>query len=375
MDPFFKTNMKVAIIIGTRPEAIKLAPLVLHMQKDPSFDVQVIDSGQHKEMSQQVYSLFNIEPQVHLDVMVPGQTLTQLSSNLHLKLGAYFAASKPDVVVVQGDTTTAMVGALEAFYHQIPVAHVEAGLRTGNIYSPFPEELNRKIIGEIARWNFAPTKKAADQLLSEGKKNVYNVGNTVVDALIQLQPTLESHAEELSKPFPFDIPQGKTVLITAHRRESFGGGLDQVFAAIYVLAEKYKDLQFVFPVHLNPSVRAAVKGSLMNVHNIKLIEPVNYSELLFLLNRSHIVLTDSGGIQEEAPSFRVPVLVLRETTERPEGVEAGCAILCGTNKTLIIDQFNRLMEDSKAYAAMTQSENPYGDGRTSERIVSILKKG
>lgn len=366
--------MKVAIVIGTRPEAIKLAPLVLKMKADAFFDVQVVDTGQHKEMAQQVYSLFEIVPDVRLDVMVPGQTLTVLSSNLHLKLGEYFEKAKPDVVIVQGDTTTAMTGALEAFYHRIPVAHVEAGLRTGNIYSPFPEELNRKVVGEIAQWNFAPTTRSAKQLLAEGKQNVHEVGNTVVDALTMLRSRLDSLSTGFESSFGFEVPKGKTVLITAHRRESFAGGLDQIFAAVHVLAEKYPDLQFVFPVHLNPSVRAAVKRILVSIPNVKLLEPVSYTELLFLLHRAHIVLTDSGGIQEEAPSFHVPVLVLRDTTERPEGVDAGCAILCGTDKKVIIQNFTNLMEDKTFYNKTTSVDNPYGDGRTSERIISILKQ-
>jgi len=366
--------MKVAIIIGTRPEAIKLAPLVLFMRQDPFFEVVVVDSGQHKEMVQQVFHLFGIVPDVRLHVMQPGQTLTTLSSNLHKHLGEYFASAQPDVVVVQGDTTTAMVGALEAFYHHIPVAHVEAGLRTGNILSPFPEELNRKIIGEVATWNFAPTERAADQLLAEGKKHVHNVGNTVVDALHSLQPQLEHREKEFSSSFSFDVPKGKTVLITAHRRESFDGGLDQVFEAIRFLAKKYSQLQFVFPVHLNPKVREAVDRVLTGISNVQLVDPVNYAELLFLLHRSHIVLTDSGGIQEEAPSFRVPVLVLRETTERPEGVEAGCALLCGTDRDRIVSSFVQLMEDPEVYRGMTHVNNPYGDGHASERIIELLKK-
>lgn len=362
------------VVFGTRPEAIKLAPVINDIKmRGRSRDLVVCSTGQHKEMLEQTMAVFGICPDINLSIMQDMQTLPELTSRLMLALSNAFAEQKPDAVIVQGDTTTAFIAALAAFYLKIPVAHVEAGLRTGHPYSPFPEEMNRTMISRIATWNFAPTQKASDNLTRErvNERSIHLVGNTIVDAIemLRIRGCLTAGAIlENLKPFV----SGKTILITSHRRENLGSGLIQICEAIRLLAARYPDMDFVFPVHMNPQVRTTVFTSLANIDNVHLLPPVDFMTSLYLQSLSCLILTDSGGIQEEAPSFGVPVLVMREFTERSEGVDEGFSVLVGTETENIVHTAERFLRNPEIENKLSERPNPYGDGLASKRIVGAL---
>ncbi|MEZ4703000.1 MAG: UDP-N-acetylglucosamine 2-epimerase (non-hydrolyzing) [Rhodothermales bacterium] len=363
-------RIKVLVMFGTRPEAIKMVPLIPELQKYPDiFEPIVVSTGQHREMLAQVLALFEIEPDHDLDVMVPNQTLAGLTSRLIQKLDALFSEVKPDVVLVHGDTTTALAGGLAAYYHQIPIGHVEAGLRTYDKYSPFPEEMNRHLVDTLATFHFAPTQTSADHLRSEGLPDTYIriTGNTVIDAL---QTVVQKPCD-----LPLDLDWGarRVILVTAHRRESFGEPLENICQALKNIAAQYPDVEIVYPVHYNPNVRRTVYAQLEGVERIHLIDPLDYLEFAHMMAKSYLILTDSGGIQEEAPALGVPVLVMRDVTERPEAVAAGTVRIVGTDTAAIEAEVDALMQPA-AHRAMSQAINPYGDGLASSRIVSILKE-
>lgn len=356
---------KISVIFGTRPEAIKLCPVALALQKDLSFDCKVCVTGQHKEMLYQVLDVFGVKPDVDLQLMRPNQTLGGLTSRAIAAIDEYLEQENPDIVMVQGDTTTVLAGALAAFYHHIPVAHVEAGLRTGNMSSPWPEEANRVLTTRLAKWHFCPTENNKKNLLDErvNPADIYVTGNTVIDALMIAR-------EKVRK-----TNDGKRrVLITGHRRENFGEGFEHMCTAIRKLAEEFSDVEFIYPVHLNPNVQEPVRRILNGLDNIKLIEPQSYLPFVGLMNDAYLILTDSGGVQEEAPSLGKPVLVMRDTTERPEAVTAGTVKLVGTNAGDIYREAKKLLLDEVAYRRMAAATNPYGDGKAVERIVEVLKK-
>jgi UDP-N-acetylglucosamine 2-epimerase (non-hydrolysing) len=366
---------KNMVIFGTRPEAIKLFPVVKVLQKQSSMLCEVLVTAQHREMLDQVLSISGIVPDHDLNIMQPGQSLDALTARLLEAIGGVLDSSKPDRVIVQGDTATAMVGALAAYYRKIPVSHVEAGLRSYNIYQPWPEEVNRKIIGTIADQHFAPTDVSAAALRAEAVPDdrVFVTGNTVIDALhwvtdrISHRPELAAGLADLETRF-----KGKKIIgITTHRRENFGDGMENIAAAIKAIAAR-DDVACIFPVHLNPNVRAVMDSALGDLPNVAMIEPLDYPHFARLLSISHIMLTDSGGVQEEAPALGKPVLVMRETTERPEGVTAGTAKLIGTDKYRIISEIFTLLDDDTAYSAMARAHNPFGDGRASQRIAEII---
>ncbi len=374
---------KISVIFGTRPEAIKLAPVVLSLLKDPFFDCQVCVTAQHREMLDQVLDVFKIKADFDFNLMQPGQSLAGLTARAVEKLYNYLKSERPDAVLVQGDTTTVFCGALASFYNRIPVGHLEAGLRTGNIYSPWPEEANRLLTTRLAKWHFAPTENSRQNLLKENvsANSIYVTGNTVIDALhIALAKNLlkDIHIDGLSG----DLQPGtnpsypRMVLITGHRRENFGRGFENICHAIAELARRFSDVHFVYPVHLNPQVLGPVNrilGPLKN-HNIHLIKPLEYLPFIGLMNRADIILTDSGGVQEEAPSLGKPVLVMRDTTERPEAVEAGTVKLVHTDFDSIVTNVTLLLESDDLYLRMAKAVNPYGDGKSSDRIVDILKQ-
>ncbi len=366
---------RILTIFGTRPEAIKLFPLVHALEADARFDARVCVSGQHRGMLDQVLDISGVVPDHDLDLMQPDQTLDQLTARLLTGLGAVMDAERPDWVVVQGDTATAMAGAISAYYRKIPVAHVEAGLRSGDIYHPWPEEVNRKIIGSIAALHCAPTQTSCAALLAENvdPARVHVTGNTVIDALhwitarIAADPTLASGLAPLEARFA-----GKRIIgVTTHRRENFGEGMAQIANAIRQLAAR-PDVAVIFPVHLNPNVRAVMDEALAGIDNLAMIEPLDYPHFARLLTIADLMLTDSGGVQEEAPALGKPVLVMRETTERPEGVAAGTAKLVGTDAARIVAEATRLLDDPAAYAAMAQAHNPFGDGHSAQRICDLL---
>jgi UDP-N-acetylglucosamine 2-epimerase (non-hydrolysing) len=371
--------MKTLCVFGTRPEAIKMAPLVLAMAADERFEAKVCVTGQHREMLDQVLELFAIEPDFDLNIMKPGQDLTGVTTAILQGMKIVFAEFKPDVVLVHGDTATTFATSLAAYYQQIPVAHVEAGLRTGNIYSPWPEEANRKLTGALANLHFAPTETSQANLLYEGidPTNIIITGNTVIDALMNVVKRLD-HDQELNAiaaaPLAFLDPARKLILVTGHRRESFGDGFERICQALVEVAQQHSSVDIVYPVHLNPNVREPVNRLLSGIHNIHLIEPLDYLPFVYLMSRAYIILTDSGGIQEEAPSLGKPVLVMRNTTERPEAVDAGTVKLVGTDTSNIVRELNRLLCDEDAYSAMSHSHNPYGDGQACGRIIDALCK-
>ncbi|WP_105254001.1 non-hydrolyzing UDP-N-acetylglucosamine 2-epimerase [Pseudoalteromonas sp. T1lg75] len=372
--------MKVLTVFGTRPEAIKMAPLVHALSVDERFDAKVCVTAQHREMLDQVLELFEITPDYDLNLMKAGQTLPEVSSRILLELTPVLKEFKPDVVLVHGDTATTFAASLAAYYEQIAVGHVEAGLRTGNIYSPWPEEANRKLTGALTKFHFAPTQTSKDNLLAENypSESIHITGNTVIDALLMVKDKLESNIDlqtTLDAQFPFLDADKKLVLVTGHRRESFGGGFERICEALVEVAKSHSDVQIVYPVHLNPNVQEPVNRILADVDNIKLIEPQQYLPFVYLMNRANIILTDSGGIQEEAPSLGKPVLVMRDTTERPEAVKAGTVKLVGTDKVKIIESLNELLTNQVAYDDMSFAHNPYGDGEASKRIISILLRG
>ena len=365
----------VAVILGTRPEAIKLFPVIAALHEEAGLRVTVIATGQHREMLDQVLAMADIVPDHDLAVMQPGQTLDALTARLVTGIGSVLDSEKPDRVVVQGDTATAMCGALAAYYRQIPVAHVEAGLRSYNIYHPWPEEVNRKMVGAIADMHFAPTETAAQALRNEAvdPASIYVTGNSVIDALhltharvaaepdlVQaIQPVLDRHAGK------------RIILITTHRRENFGAGLDHILDAVTELAQ-LPDVACILPMHLNPNVRPIVEKRLSSIQSVSLVEPLDYPSFTWLLWHSYLVLTDSGGVQEEAPAFGKPVLVMRETTERPEGIHAGTARLVGTDRAKILAETHALLKDEAAYQAVARASNPFGDGAAAGRIRTVI---
>jgi len=368
------------LIFGTRPEAIKMSPLYWEFKKYPEdFDVKVCVTAQHRQMLDQVLNFFAIKPDYDLNLMRDNQSLFNITSDSIIELEKVYNDFNPDLVLVQGDTTTSFTGALSAYYKKIKVAHIEAGLRSGNKYSPFPEEINRVLVGHIADYHFAPTEKAKQNLYNEGiRENVWVVGNTVIDALFLGLRILEENEELRSKielyfDEMFDFQREKIILVTGHRRESFGEGFENICNALKEIAESCPDLKIIYPVHLNPNVREPVNRILNGVKNIYLIEPLQYPYLIWLMSKCFMVLTDSGGIQEEAPSLGKPVLVMREVTERVEGIEAGTARLVGTNKDNIIEAVKSLLENSSEYQEMAKAINPYGDGLASKRIVEVLE--
>nr|WP_297347968.1 UDP-N-acetylglucosamine 2-epimerase (non-hydrolyzing) [uncultured Glaciecola sp.] len=370
---------KVLCVFGTRPEAIKMAPLVKALELDKRFDAKVCVTAQHREMLDQVLELFDIKPDYDLDLMKHKQTLNDVTSKILLQMKAVLAEFKPDVVLVHGDTATTFATSLAAYYEQIAVGHVEAGLRTGNIYSPWPEEANRKLTGAIATYHFAPTQESAQNLLNENysQSAITVTGNTVIDALLLVRDKLNSdiNTKQLMKDkFSFLDETKKLILVTGHRRENFGQGFENICQALANTAKKYPNVEILYPVHLNPAVQEPVNRLLTGIDNIKLIEPQQYLEFVYLMDRSHIILTDSGGIQEEAPSLGKPVLVMRDTTERPEALAAGTVKLVGTNADIICSELDSLLTNETAYKAMSFAHNPYGDGKACERIANELAK-
>ena len=366
---------KILVVFGTRPEAIKLFPVVTALQADPRFAPVVCVSAQHRQMLDQVLDIAGIVPNFDLDLMKPDQTLDGLTAALLTELGKVMDQVQPARVIVQGDTATAMAGALAAYYRKIPVDHVEAGLRSGNIYHPWPEEVNRKIIGTIASLHFAPTAVSAAALIAEqtDPARVHVTGNTVIDALywvtarIKADPSLAAGLADLEARFA-----GKRIIgVTSHRRENFGGGMENIAEAIRQIAAR-PDVAVIFPVHLNPNVRAVMSTALAGLDNVALIEPLDYPHFARLLAIAEIMLTDSGGVQEEAPALGKPVLVMRETTERPEGVTAGTARLVGTETTVIVTEMFKLLDDKAAYESMARAHNPFGDGQTARRIAELI---
>ncbi|MFT4797214.1 MAG: UDP-N-acetylglucosamine 2-epimerase (non-hydrolyzing) [Candidatus Azotimanducaceae bacterium] len=368
--------MKILSVVGTRPEAIKLAPLIIKFSEDERFEARVCVTGQHREMLDQVLNLFDITPNYDLNIMKAGQSLNQVTARVLAGMEEVFDDFSPDLVIVHGDTSTTFATSMCAYHKQIPIAHVEAGLRTGNLLSPWPEEGNRRLTGALTNFHFAPTDKAAENLLRESTHpdTIMITGNTVIDALLMVNskisnnPTLTS---ELDAQFPYLDQSKKLIVVTGHRRENFGEGFENICRSIRTIAQE-PDTQIVYPVHLNPNVQEPVKRHLNGVDNIHLIEPLDYLPFIYLMNRSHFILTDSGGVQEEAPSLGKPVLVMRETTERPEAVEAGTVKLVGTDYDLIVSESKRLLNDSSEYDKMSFAHNPYGDGKACDRIVEGL---
>lgn len=385
---------KVMLVFGTRPEAIKMCPLVKEFQKYPEqFDTIVCVTGQHREMLDQVLTIFDVKPDYDLNIMKQGQDLYDVTARVLTGMRDVFKECKPDVVLVHGDTTTSTAAALAAFYQQIPVGHVEAGLRTHNIYSPWPEEMNRQITGRIATYNFSPTPLSEKNLQEEkAHGQIFVTGNTVIDALhmvvdkLKNDPKLAAEQEDVLRAAGYDVtrlqpsaishqPSRKLVLITGHRRENFGDGFISMVTAMKDLSEKYPDVDFVYPMHLNPNVRKPIHevfGEDLTRPNFFFIEPLQYLEFVYLMEKSTVVLTDSGGIQEEAPGLGKPVLVMRDTTERPEALKSGTVHLVGTNHDLIVNEVSTLLDDAAAYEKMSKAVNPYGDGKACNRIVRVL---
>lgn len=366
---------KVLAIVGTRPEAIKLAPVIMGLKRWPDcFVSKVCATAQHREMLDQVLTLFGIYPDHDLDIMAPDQSLAEVTARAVEGLDLVIAKEHPDVVLVQGDTTTAFCGALAAYYHQVRVGHVEAGLRTNNKYAPFPEEINRRLVAQLADYHFAPTERARENLLSDGvaDSSVFVTGNTVIDALLWMRDRVREVRPSLPEGLAESVDRRQMVLVTGHRRESFGEGFENICHAIREVAEAVSDVVFVYPVHLNPNVREPVNRILGGHERIHLVEPLAYAPFVWLMDHSTIVLTDSGGVQEEAPSLGKPVLVMRETTERPEGINAGNARLVGIQQERIVSELVQLLLHPEQCAAMGTVRNPYGDGKAAARIVKIL---
>lgn len=370
-------KINILSVFGTRPEAIKMAPVVIALGQDKRFNSEVCVTGQHREMLDQVLDLFSITPDYDLNLMKAKQDLTDITTGVMLGLRAVFQTANPDYILVHGDTATTLSATLAAYYQKIRVGHVEAGLRTGDIYSPWPEEGNRKITGTLANLHFAPTIKSKDNLLKENvdHKTIVVTGNTVIDALLTVKNKIhqDGHLKTLMQEnYPFLQRDNKKVLITGHRRESFGGGFERICQALAHLATVFSDVDFIYPMHLNPNVREPVTRLLSDKSNVFLIEPLDYLPFVCLMNDADIILTDSGGIQEEAPSLGKPVLVMRDTTERPEAVEAGTVKLVGTNKDKIITEVSLLLTDAQAHEKMSQATNPYGDGLATGRILDAI---
>lgn len=368
---------KVLFIFGTRPEAIKMAPLIKELKsRESAFDVKVCVTGQHKEMLYQVLEFFSITPDYDLDIMKPNQTLFGVTASIFEKLEPILDDVQPDIVLVQGDTTSVLVGAIGAFYKKIKVAHLEAGLRSGDMYSPFPEEMNRVLVSRLADYNFAPTQRAYNALISEGvsadKVNI--TGNTVIDALLLGVDIIKQHDQSEYEESVKGVDLSKRIiLVTGHRRESFGDGFEHICNAVRRIAESNPSAEIIYPVHLNPNVQEPVHRILSGLANVHLIKPLDYPSLIWLMEKSYLVLTDSGGIQEEAPTLGKPVLVMRDVTERQEGVDAGTAKLVGTTEDVIYRETQKLLDDPIAYESMATAINPYGDGTTSKQIADILE--
>lgn len=377
------SRKSILVFMGTRPEAIKLAPVVAALRNSDDFACTVVATGQHKEMFRQVIDRFGIAVDAELDVMRPNQTLAELTARLMTSIDGWLATAHPDMALVQGDTTTVLVSALACFYRRVPIGHVEAGLRTGNIWSPFPEEANRRLATPLVTLHFAPTESARQALLREGvaDESVAVTGNTVIDALFQEVAAQNADAAwnhaidaELSGLLGWQWLDHPYVLITGHRREHFGKGFDEICGAIAGLARAFPDHRFVYPVHLNPNVKDHVNRLLGHLPNVALVPPQGYTQFVALMSRCRLVLTDSGGVQEEAPSLGKPVLVMRDTTERPEGVTAGTALLTGPSAANIIANATRLLSDERAYQQMASAQNPYGDGHAADRIVQRIRR-
>ena len=361
--------MKVLTVFGTRPEAIKMAPVVKALAADPGFDAKVCVTAQHRQMLDQVLDLFAIRPDFDLNLMKPGQDLSDITSNVLLGMRAVYQQWQPDIILVHGDTTTTLAASLSAYYAKVRVGHVEAGLRTGDLHNPFPEEMNRIVAGRLSRWHFAPTAGSRDNLLREGfdPSSVHVTGNTVIDALLQVV--------QRDTPLPVEVPEGRRmVLVTAHRRENFGAPFREVCLAIRELADRHGDVHFVYPVHPNPNVSVPAHEILSGHERITLCPPLDYLPFVAAMKRAHLVLTDSGGVQEEAPALAKPVLVMRRETERPEAVAAGVVRLVGPVRDAIVAEVSRLLDDPDAYAGMAKGVSPYGDGHAAARIADILKR-
>ncbi|UHD16237.1 non-hydrolyzing UDP-N-acetylglucosamine 2-epimerase [Thiocapsa bogorovii] len=369
---------KVLSVFGTRPEAIKMAPLVKELSKNRgAFESRVCVTAQHRDMLDQVLELFEVHPEYDLDIMRPGQSLTDVTCNVLRRLAPVLEELRPDVVLVHGDTTTTMAASLAAYYQKIDVGHVEAGLRTGNNYSPWPEEMNRRLTGAITRYHFAPTSRSRQNLLNEGvdEKWILVTGNTVIDALLNVVERLRTDStlqRQMAEKFSFFDEKKRLILVTGHRRENFGAGFENICRALKSLAEVYADIEICYPVHLNPNVKEPVNRLLASISNIHLIEPQEYLSFVYLMDRSHLIITDSGGVQEEAPSLGKPVMVMRDTTERPEAVDAGTVKLVGTDYDAIVASVSSLLDNGDAYRLMAQAVNPYGDGKACARIIGAL---
>jgi len=368
---------KILLVFGTRPEAIKMAPLALQLQQQKKIETRVCVTGQHRQMLDQVLELFNLKPDFDLNLMKSGQTLSDITSGVLKGLETVFSEWLPDIVLVHGDTATTFAASLAAYYHKIKIGHVEAGLRTGNIYSPWPEEANRKLTGALANYHFAPTQSSYNNLLKENinPEIITITGNTVIDALLKVKEKVETDKKIISdfnEQFDFLDTSKKMILVTGHRRENFGQGFLNICQALANIAQKYTDVQIVYPVHLNPNVQKPVNELLSGISNIHLIAPQDYLPFVYLMNHSYLILTDSGGIQEEAPSLGKPVLVMRDTTERPEAVDAGTVKLVGTDAATIEESVTALIEDTVLYQQMAEAHNPYGDGLACEKIIQKL---
>lgn len=367
--------VKVVAIFGTRPEVIKLAPVIMELNNRlHCFDVFVCATAQHRQMLDQALNVFNLTVDDDLDIMTPGQTLAEVTARAVERLDRVMAREHPDIVLVQGDTTTAFSGALAAYYHQVKVGHVEAGLRTDNKYAPFPEELNRRLIGQLTDFHFPPTQRAREALLREGfpESSIFVTGNTVIDALLWVRELVRDQQPPLPEGLTNHLEGRQMVLVTGHRRESFGEGFENICRAIRQVADLVPDVIFIYPVHLNPNVREPVNRILGGHERIFLIDPLPYESFVWLMDRATVILTDSGGIQEEAPSLNKPVLVMREVTERPEGIQAGVSRLVGVHQKSIADGLIELLSDPRLRQAMTTAQNPYGDGKAARRIADIL---
>lgn len=370
-------SKRVVVVFGTRPEAIKMAPVVAALKATPDIETIVAVTAQHRQMLDQVLDLFGITPDEDLNVMQPGQTLSGLTTRILEGMSEIIAQRKPDLVLVHGDTTTTFASAMAALYNRTPIGHVEAGLRTGNLYSPWPEEANRKLTGALTDFHFAPTARSRDNLLAEGvlPGHIHVTGNTVIDALLTVTNKIrrDRHLQEgLALRFPFLNADKRLILVTGHRRENFGAGFEHICHALKAIAER-GDTQVVYPVHLNPNVQEPVNRILGAQPDVHLVEPQDYLPFVYLMSRAHIIVTDSGGIQEEAPSLGKPVLVMRDTTERPEAVDAGTVMLVGTEKERIVSAVNSLLDDAISYDRMSRAHNPYGDGMAASRIAGVIQ--
>lgn len=372
------TNKKIAIIVGTRPEAIKMAPVIHAFQNNSSFQTIVISTGQHYEMLSQAFQDFCISPDINLNIMTHNQSLAQLSSILLNKIDEFLAKEQPDIILVQGDTNTVLVSGLCAFYRKIPCMHVEAGLRSYNIYSPFPEEFNRRVISLFAELHFTPTLLAAEALKKEGipPQKIVVTGNTGIDALLWISKDLEKTPPLLPEALSHILDRyPRFLLVTSHRRENLGNGLHSICSALVKIAHQYPDIAIIYPVHLNPNVQNIVYPMLKGYHNIILTPPLSYRQFIYIMKKSYIILTDSGGIQEEAPALNKPVIVMRDVTERVEGIEAGCSLLAGTDSEEIFQKASDLIKNqNNIYIKMANSKNPYGDGQASHKILSAICK-